>query len=182
MTHKTISQTTWCPRVKVLYDSHVINKRVRELGRQIASDYKDKNLHVVGVLRGSFMFYADLVREIHLPITCDFIGASSYCNEHVSSGKVEVTMAIKENSIEGRDILLVEDIVDTGLTIHSLLESLAGHNPKSLKVCSLLSKPIKRKIQVPVDYVGFEVDDQFVVGYGLDDGGVYRNLPYVGVL
>jgi hypoxanthine phosphoribosyltransferase len=157
-----------------------IAKRVAELGRQIQGRIPEGPLTVVGVLRGAFVFMADLVRVIPRPMTCDFLGVRSYGAATLSSGVVEITSDLG-TSITDRHVLLVEDIADTGLTLKYLLEVLSARGPASLSTCALLSKPSRRVIDVPVDFVGFEVPDKFVVGYGLDAGQLYRNLPYIGV-
>ena len=156
-----------------------IRERVRELGREIARDYAGRPLVVVGVLKGSFVFLADLVRAIDLPISVDFIGISSYAGSS-STGVVKITSDLTR-PIEGQHVLLVEDIVDTGLTMQYLLENLETRRPASLAVCALLEKPARAKVKVPIAYRGFAVDDVFVVGYGLDWDGKLRNLPFVGV-
>jgi hypoxanthine phosphoribosyltransferase len=163
----------------VLLSEERIRERVRELGREIARDYAGRPLVVVGVLKGSFVFLADLVRAIDLPISVDFIGISSYAGSS-STGVVKITSDLTR-PIEGQHVLLVEDIVDTGLTMQYLLENLETRRPASIAVCALLEKPARAKVKVPIAYRGFAVDDVFVVGYGLDWDGKMRNLPYVGV-
>ena len=158
-----------------------IQDKVSELGKQIENDYGDREaeLVLVGVLKGSFIFLADLIRAIDLPLSVDFIGVSSYGDATESSGNVKLHALSK--SIEGKDIILVEDIVDTGITMAALLPLLEKQNPASLKVCTLLEKPSRRRAEVPMDYIGFSVPDQFVLGYGLDFAGHFRNLPFIGV-
>ncbi len=163
----------------VLIPEADVRARVRALGEQIARDYAGRSLVVVGVLKGSFIFLADLVRAIDLPLTVDFIGISSYQGTS-STGVVQITSDLGR-PIEGKDVLLVEDIVDTGLTMRYLLENLATRGPASLKVCALLEKPTRARVNVPIDYRGFVIGDEFVVGYGLDRDGRMRNLPFVGV-
>lgn len=158
-----------------------LRARVRALGRRIHADYRGRDLHVVGVLHGAFVFMADLVREIGLPLTCDFLRASSYGAGTVSSGKVRFTLEL-ERPIRGRHVLLVEDIVDTGTTASALLAALARKQPASLRFCSLLHKPSRARLPIVPDYVGFRIPDRFVVGYGMDADARWRNLPYVGVL
>lgn len=158
-----------------------IRARVRALGRRIRSDYRGRDLHLIGVLHGAFVFMADLVREIDLAMTCDFLRTSSYGSGTVSGGRVRVTRDF-DRPIRGRDVLLVEDIVDTGLTASKVLAELRKAKPASLRLCSLLHKPSRARVAVPIDYVGFTVPDRFVVGYGLDYDARYRNLPYIGVL
>jgi hypoxanthine phosphoribosyltransferase len=164
-----------------LYSAASIASRVAELGRQIDATIPPGPLTAVCVLRGAFVFMADLVRAIPRPLTCDFLGVRSYGDATVSSGVVEITSDLTA-PIADRHVLLVEDIADTGLTIRYLLDLLAARHPASLRTCALLSKPSRRRIEVPLDFVGFEAPDQFLVGYGLDAGQLYRNLPYIGVL
>jgi hypoxanthine phosphoribosyltransferase len=166
-------------RVEVLIGEADLRARVGALGEQITRDYAGRPLVVVGVLKGSFIFLADLVRAIDLPLTVDFIGISSYQGSR-TTGVVQITSDLGR-SIEGKDVLLVEDIVDTGLTMRYLLDNLATRGPSSLKVCALLEKPARARIRVPIDYRGFVIGDEFVVGYGLDWDGRMRNLPFVGV-
>jgi hypoxanthine phosphoribosyltransferase len=156
-------------------------KRVKELGKQLTEEYRGKDLLVVGILKGCMLFLSDLVRTIDLPLTMDFMVVSSYGTATKSSGVVRIIKDL-EREIEGKDVLIVEDIVDTGLTLSYLIENLKTRNPKSVKVCSLLDKPDRRKAQVDIEYVGFKIADEFVVGYGLDYAEVYRNLPFVCVL
>ncbi len=163
----------------VLLSEERIRARVQELGREIARDYAGRPLTVVGVLKGSFVFLADLVRAIDLPISVDFIGISSYAGTS-TTGVVKITSDLSR-PIEGQHVLLVEDLVDTGLTMAYLLENLETRRPASLAVCALLEKPTRAKVKVPIAYRGFVIDDVFVVGYGLDWDGKMRNLPYVGV-
>jgi hypoxanthine phosphoribosyltransferase len=167
------------PRTDVLIPEADLRERVRALGAEITRDYAGKPLIVVGVLKGSFIFLADLVRAIDLPLLVDFIGISSYQGT-TSTGAVRITSDLSR-PVEGKDVLLVEDIVDTGLTMRYLLDNLAARGPSSLKVCALLEKPARARIQIPIDYRGFVVGDEFVVGYGLDWDGRMRNLPYIGI-
>lgn len=157
-----------------------IKEKVQELAQQITNDYKGKELVVVCVLNGSFMFCADLIRELNLPVTMEFISVSSYGNEMKSSGKVKIQLDLK-NDIKNKDVLLVEDIVDTGLTMTQLIEHLKTKSPRSLKLASLLFKPAKLEHKITIDYLAFEISDKFVVGYGLDLAGRYRELPYIGI-
>lgn len=165
----------------VLIDAGTIQRRVRELGGQIAGDYQGKNPHLIAILRGASIFHADLVRAIDLGLSFDFIAVGSYGAGPASSGEVRILKDLDE-SLEGKDVLLVEDIVDTGLTLQYLLQNLHSRDPRSLRVAALLNKPSRRKIEVRVDYVGFEIPDKFVVGYGLDYDQRYRNLPDICVL
>ena len=176
-----MSATATQENIEVLYSSEQIKSRVEELGRQISEDYKDcKELVLIGILKGSIMFYADLARQLNLTVNCEFMGISSYGHDTKSSGIVQITSDLTA-SIEGKDVLIIEDIVDTGLTMNYLRENFTTRRPKSVRICSLLDKPSNRKIPIDVDYVGFEIPNLFVIGYGLDLASHYRNLPYVGV-
>lgn len=155
--------------------------RIKELGKQIATDYAGKDLVLVGVLKGAYAFYADLARAIRIPMRVDFLVVTSYGGLSRTSGKVKVITELTED-VKGKDLLLVEDIVDSGLTVQYLIKTLAKYRPKSIKVCTLLSKPERRKIDVPLDYIGFKIPNNYVVGYGLDYQQKYRNLPYLAVL
>lgn len=165
----------------VLLSEEQIRERVRELGQQITADYRGRNLCVIGVLKGSFLFFSDLCRQIDLPISCDFIGLSSYGNKEETSGVVRITSDLTQ-PVKGMDLLVVEDIVDTGLTMRYLLSNLGTRFPASVKVCSLLYKPARIREPVNIDYLGFTIGDKFVIGYGLDLDGKCRNLPYIGVV
>jgi hypoxanthine phosphoribosyltransferase len=159
-----------------------IAARIVELGAEIRRDVGvDEPVHVIAVLKGAFVFMADLVRQISGPVTLDFIAVSSYGSGTASSGQVRLLKDL-DRSIEGRHVIIVEDIVDTGLTLSYLQEILWAREPKSLRTACLLSKPSRRKVEVPVEYVGFTIDDRFVVGYGLDFDEQYRQLPYIGVM
>lgn len=160
-----------------LYDEAQIAKRVKELGAEITKKSKNENLVVVCVLKGSFMFFSDLIRNIEADITCEFFGCASYHGAK-STGEVKLTLDLT-NSIEGKNVLLVEDIVDTGLTMSYLKKNLELRGPKSLKTCALLFKPAALRTECKLDYVGYEIANEFVVGYGLDYQGYYRNLPYI---
>ncbi|MBR5430558.1 MAG: hypoxanthine phosphoribosyltransferase [Firmicutes bacterium] len=169
---------------EVLIDEETLRGRIAELGEQITRDYAAANtqeLVVVGILRGSVVFLSDLIRHVHLPLTLDFMAVSSYTKGTRSSGTVHILKDLS-NSIDGKDVLIVEDIVDTGLTLKNLTEILAARHPRSLRLCTLLDKPSRRTCDVMVDYRGFEVEDKFVVGFGLDFDEQYRHLPFVGVL
>jgi hypoxanthine phosphoribosyltransferase len=169
--------------LSVILSEDDIRVRVRALGEEITADYADakEDIVLIGILKGSFVFLADLARAIDLPVHIDFIGLSSYGDETQSSGVVRLTSDLSK-PIEGRHIIIVEDIVDTGLTMEYLLENMRTRAPASIKLASLLEKPVKNKANVSVDYLGFTIPDQFVVGYGLDAAGQYRNLPFVGVM
>jgi hypoxanthine phosphoribosyltransferase len=165
----------------ILLDSQTIYRRVCELGARITRDYRDKAPHLVGVLKGATIFHADLVRAIDLSVSIDFIAVSSYGSAAQSSGEVRILKDLDE-SLEGKDVLFVEDILDTGLTVHYLLQNLQSRNPKSMGIVALLDKPSRRRIKIKADYVGFEIGDQFVIGYGLDYDQRYRNLPDIHIL
>jgi hypoxanthine phosphoribosyltransferase len=166
----------------VLLSEETIQAKVAELGERITADYTGRELTLVSVLKGSLPFMADLMRHIGLPLTIDLMEVSSYGGSMTeTSGLVRIIKDLSA-SIDGREVLLVEDIIDTGLTLNYLMRYLRGKNPASLKICTLLDKPARRLVEIPVDYVGFTIPDQFVVGYGLDYGERYRNLRYVGVL
>ena len=167
---------------KALIPVELIEKRTWEIACEIEAAYTNplSALYIIGVLTGSFIFVSDLVRCLSIPLTITFIKASSYEGLE-SSGSVAIS-GIEGLDIEGRDVLLVEDIVDTGLTLTKVIERLAQYRPRTIKVCTLLDKPCKREYTVDVDYIGFEIPDKFVVGYGLDYKGIYRNLPYIGVM
>jgi len=165
---------------RILLGEPEIETRIAELGRQISQDYAGRSLTLVGVLRGSVIFLSDLMREIKLDCSVDFVCLSSYSGRG-STGVMRVLLDLRE-SAEGKDILIVEDIVDTGLTLNYLMENLRTRSPRSLEICTFLNKPECRKVEVPVKYSGFDIPNEFVVGFGLDYNEKYRNLPYVGVL
>lgn len=165
----------------IMYDEEAIAAKVRELGERISEDYVGKDLVAVCILKGSLMFYADLARQIKIPLICDFMSISSYGNSRKSSGVVQIVKDM-DNNIEGKDVLIIEDIMDSGQTLAFLMELLHARDPLSLRVCCLLDKPSRRIADVQPDYCGFEIPDEFVVGYGLDFAERYRNLPYIGVL
>lgn len=166
---------------KILLTEEEITNRVKELGQQITKDYAGKDLVLVGVLKGSVVFLADLARQIDCPLSLDFMSCSSYGNSSESSGVVRILKDL-DRSIEGKDVLVVEDIVDTGTTLHYLLGNLRSRKAASVRLATLLNKPERRITDVSVDYNGFNIPDYFVVGYGLDYAERYRNLPYIGVL
>jgi len=166
---------------KVYLSEEKIQQRVRELGKKITEDYRGKDLICVGTLKGSFVFFADLVRQIDLPMKIDFLGASSYGNQLTTSGVVKITLDLSM-PVANQHVLIVEDIIDTGITMKYLLENIKLRNPASLKLCSLLLKPTRVQAKVDIDYLGFEIEDHFVVGYGLDAAENYRNLPYIAQL
>ena len=167
---------------QILLTERQIADRVAELGARITADYGGRKLTLVSVLKGSLPFMADLMRAIDLPLRIDLMEVSSYGGSTTeSSGLVRILKDLS-TSIEGDDVLIVEDIIDTGLTLNYLIRYLRGKNPRTLRICTLLDKPARRLVEIPVDYIGFEIPDQFVIGYGLDYGEVYRNLRFVGVL
>jgi hypoxanthine phosphoribosyltransferase len=168
-------------RLVTMLSAETIAARVRELGAEITRDYADRKLVLVCVLKGSFIFASDLARAIELPLRVDFLGVRSYGEDTESSGVVQITQDLSR-PIENEDIILVEDIVDTGLTIAHLIDLLRTRQPHSVKVCALLHKPARARVEVRVDYLGFTIEDHFVVGYGLDFAEKYRNLPYIGVV
>lgn len=168
-------------RFKVLISEEQIRERVHELGAQITKDYANKELVLVGVLKGAVLFMSDLARSIDLPLSMDFLGVSSYGDRTESSGVVQITQDLTRPIVD-RDVLIVEDIVDTGLTLSFLVENLLVRMPRSLKICTLLHKPARLVKEVVLDYVGFVIEDHFVVGYGLDYEQRYRNLPFIGYL
>jgi hypoxanthine phosphoribosyltransferase len=168
---------------EVLICQEQIAERISELGSRISADYEGKDLVLIGVLKGSFVFLSDLVRQITIPLVVDFVSISSYGSSTTSSGVVRVTKEPDLN-VAGKHVLIVEDIVDTGWTLKMshLAENLRAGKAESVRVCTLLDKPSRRQVEIELDYIGFEVPDKFVVGYGLDFDGLYRNLPFVGVL
>jgi hypoxanthine phosphoribosyltransferase len=165
----------------VLITEEEIRARVADLGRRISEDYEGRELTLVSVLKGSLPFMADLMRAITIPVAIDLMEVSSYGTATESSGLVRILKDLS-SSIDGRDVLIVEDIIDTGLTLNYLVRYLRGKNPRSLRICTLVDKPARRLVDIPIDYRGFEIPDQFVIGYGLDYGEYYRNLPFIGVL
>ena len=169
-------------KIEILIDADTLAKRVAELGARITEDYRQREagLVLVAVLKGSVMFMADLCRHIDLPIELDFLGLSSYGDSEETSGVVQVTQDLTR-PVRGKHVLVVEDIIDTGLTMQYLLENLATRRPASVRVASLLQKPARTQVAVPVDYLGFEIPDRFVIGYGLDYQSKLRNLPFIGV-
>jgi hypoxanthine phosphoribosyltransferase len=167
---------------QILISEAEIEAKVRELGAQIAADYAGRSVTLVSVLKGSLPFMADLMRAIEIPVTIDLMEVSSYGGATTeSSGLVRILKDLS-SSIADRDVLIVEDIIDTGLTLNYLLRYLRGKNPQTLRICALLDKPARRLVEIPIDYTGFTIPDEFVVGYGLDFGEFYRNLPFIGVL
>ncbi len=166
---------------EALITEEEIALRLEALGKAITQDYDNEDLIVICVLKGAFVFCSDLIKKINRPVSLEFISLSSYGDSTNSSGNVRLEMDITAN-IEGKNVLIVEDIVDTGLTIKTLMEMISVRKPKSVKLASLLFKPVKLKHHVTIDYLGFEIEDKFVIGYGLDYAGRYRELPYIGIL
>jgi hypoxanthine phosphoribosyltransferase len=166
---------------EVLIDQDALQQRIQELGEEISTDYTGRDLLLIGVLKGAVFFMADLMRNLTIPCEIDFMAISSYGDSTDSSGVVRILKDLDIN-IEGRDVLIVEDIIDSGLTLSYLMRNLEARGPASLEICSLLTKPERREADVPVRYIGFEIPNRFVIGYGLDFAERYRNLPYVGVL
>ena len=166
---------------EVLIDADVLRARIAELGEEISSHYAGQDLLLIGVLKGAVFFMADLMRHLSVPCEVDFMAISSYGAQTDSSGVVRILKDLDIN-IEGRNVLVVEDIIDSGLTLSYLIRNLESREPASLEVCALLTKPARREIEVPVRWIGFEIPNRFVIGYGLDFAERYRNLPYVGVL
>ena len=167
--------------VKVLLSEEEVAKRIEELGRKISEDYAGTQVHLICVLKGGVFFMCELAKKISIPVSMDFMSVSSYGDGTASSGVVKIAKDLDE-ALEGKDVLVVEDIIDSGRTLYYLLDILAKRHPNSMKLCTLLDKPERRVRDVTVDYVGFEIPDEFVVGYGLDYAQKYRNLPYIGVV
>ena len=165
----------------VMFDEAALAAKCCEMGQELTRDYAGKDLLVVGILKGSVMFFADLVRQINVPLNIDFMVASSYGSGTETSGSVKIKKDL-DGDIKGRHVLLVEDIIDSGVTMSRLMAELAKREPASIRLCALLSKPSRRQVDVQIDYCGFEVPDEFLVGYGLDYAEKYRNLPVVGIL
>ena len=168
------------PNLEVLIDTERLQARVREIGQQITRDYAGKSLHLVGVLKGACVFLSDLMRAIDLPLSLDFIGISSYGAATKSSGEVRITKDL-DMSLAGKDVLIVEDIIDTGLTLNYMANNFRSREVSSLAIAALLDKPERHEIQIDAQYIGFTIPNHFVVGYGLDVGELYRNLPFIGV-
>lgn len=165
----------------ILFDKEVLAHRIQELGEEISKDFAGEEVLLVGILKGASVFLSDLVRKISLPAYIDFMVVSSYGNSAETSGVVRIIKDLDEN-IEGKNVIVVEDIIDTGLTLAYLNQNLLSRHPKSLKICTLLDKPTRREKEINIDYKGFEVPDEFIIGYGIDYAEKYRNLPFVGIL
>ncbi len=169
-------------RITPMFTEAQLQERIKELGAQISKDYEGESVVAIAVLKGSILFFSDLIRSMDLPgLECDFLGLSSYGSRTESSGVVRLTSDLSR-AVEGKHLLVVEDIVDTGLTVQYLLENLGTRRPKSIKICTLLHKPAGTRVEVPMDYIGFTIENRFVVGYGLDYDERYRQLPFVGVM
>ncbi len=162
----------------ILYTEEEISKRVKELGEEISREYKGKDLLVISLLKGSFIFTSDLVRSMDIPVEIDFMTTASYGDSEISSGKVEIVHDLR-SSVEGRHVLITDDIIDSGRTLKIVKDMLEERNPASIRVCTLLDKPERRTEAIDADYVGFTIDDLFIVGYGLNYGSYYRNIPFI---
>lgn len=167
--------------VEVMLTEEEVNKRIREIGEQITKDYEGKKVHLICVLKGGAFFMVELAKRIDLPVSLDFMSVSSYGGETKSSGVVKIVKDLDE-ALEGKEVIVVEDIVDSGRTLSYLLDMLKDRKPASIKLCTLLDKPDRRVVDVDVEYTGFTIPDEFVVGYGLDYDQRYRNLPYIGIV
>jgi hypoxanthine phosphoribosyltransferase len=168
-------------RIRVLLEEEVVDARIQQIGEQISKDYEGKSVHLICVLKGGSFFMCELAKRITVPVSFDFMSVSSYGGDTKSSGVVRIVKDLDE-SIKDKDVIIVEDIVDSGRTLSYLMELLQQRGPKSLRLCTLLDKPDRRVVDVNVNYTGFEIPDEFVVGYGLDYDQKYRNLPYIGVV
>lgn len=167
--------------IRVMLSEEEVDRKIQEIGTQISKDYEGKEIHLICVLKGGSFFMCELAKRITVPVSLDFMSVSSYGGDTKSSGVVKIVKDL-DDSILGKDVLVIEDIVDSGRTLSYLLEMLRDRGPKSLKLCTLLDKPSRRVVDVKVDYTGFEIPDEFVVGYGLDYDQRYRNLPFIGVV
>ena len=168
-------------KISVLISEEKVEQRIQELAEQITKDYEGKEVHLICVLKGSVFFTCELAKRIKLPVTLDFMSVSSYGDGTVSSGRVKIVKDLDE-TIENKEVILIEDIIDSGRTLSYLMDMLNARKPASLKLCTLLDKPDRRVTDIGVDYIGFKIPDEFVVGYGLDYAQKYRNLPYIGVI
>lgn len=168
-------------RISVLISEEEVNDKIKEMADQINKDYEGKALHVICILKGGVFFTCELTKRLSIPVSLDFMQVSSYGNATSTSGIVRIVKDL-DDSMEGKDVLIVEDIIDSGKTLHYLIPVLKQRNPKSIRLCALLSKPERREAEVTIDYLGFEIPDEFVVGYGLDYSQKFRNLPYIGVV
>lgn len=168
-------------KISVLLSEETVDERIAELGRQISKDYEGKEIHLICILKGGVFFACELAKRITVPVSLDFMSVSSYGNSKESSGIVKIVKDLDEG-LEDKHVLIVEDIIDSGKTLNHLIPMLYSRKPADIKLCSLLSKPDRREVEVKIDYLGFEIPDAFVVGYGLDFAQKYRNLPYIGVV
>ena len=168
-------------KIRVMIPEEEVDAKIKELAAQITKDYAGREVHLVCILKGSIFFTCELAKRIDLPVTLDFMSVSSYGDGTESTGRIKMVKDLDEN-IEGKDVIVIEDIIDTGRTLSHLMEVLKVRKPATLKLCTLLDKPSRRVVDVKVDYTGFEIPDEFVVGYGLDFAQKYRNLPYIGVV
>ena len=168
-------------KIRVLLTEEEVNEKIKKIGEQVSKDYAGKSVHMICVLKGGVFFTCELAKRITIPVTIDFMSVSSYGNSRESSGIVKIAKDLDE-TLEGKNVLIVEDIIDSGRTLYYLMDILSKRNPKSMKLCTLLDKPERRVKDVKVDYVGFNIPDEFVVGYGLDYAQRYRNLPFIGVV
>ena len=168
-------------KISVLISEEDVEKRIQEIGSAISKEYEGKCVHLICVLKGGVFFACELAKRISVPVTIDFMSVSSYGDDTKSSGVVKIVKDL-DQPLEGRDVLIVEDIIDSGRTLSYLVENLKSRGAKTVRLCTLMSKPSRRVVDVPVDYIGYEIPDEFVVGYGLDYAQRYRNLPYVGVV
>lgn len=167
--------------IRVLIPEEELSKRVKEIAAQINEEYAGKSVHLICILKGSVFFTCELAKHLTIPVTLDFMSVSSYGDNYVSSGRIKIIKDLDE-PVEGKDVIVIEDIIDSGKTLSYLLKLLSARNPNSLKLCTLLNKPDRREVEVAVDYIGFDVPDYFVVGFGLDAAQKHRNLPYIGVV
>lgn len=168
-------------KISVMYTEETVEKRVREIAAQIDKDYEGEEVHLICILKGSIFFTAELAKRINCPVSLDFMSVSSYGDGTESSGRIRIAKDLDEN-IEGKNVIVVEDIIDSGRTLSFLLDMLSARKPKTLKLCTLLNKPDRRVVDIPVDYIGFDIPDKFVVGFGMDYAQKYRTLPYIGVV
>ena len=167
--------------VHEMFSEEQVEERIAQIAEQLNSEYRDKPLHLICILRGSVFFFAELTKRLTMPVTIDFMAASSYDSETFSSGKLEILKDL-DDPVDGLDCLIIEDIIDSGKTISMVKQMISARNPASVKVCTLLDKPARRETEIDIEYVGFVVLNEFVVGYGLDYAQKYRNLPYIGIL
>lgn len=168
-------------KISVLLSEEKVDERIMELGQQISKDYEGKEIHLICILKGGVFFACELAKRITVPVSLDFMSVSSYGDSKESSGIVKIVKDLDEG-LEGKNVLIVEDIIDSGKTLNHLIPMLQARKPADIKLCSLLSKPSRREVEIQIDYLGFEIPDAFVVGYGLDFAQKYRNLPYIGIV